>query len=1560
MSKRRHHHDHRRNGGVPYDASTGLYPKVSPGAGSASVGFGADGALVAPSTTPGISPIPDAAPPSAQGPNPSSAILTQAAHASQGDHPAVTATLVNAAAQAQGQAPPKPPPVGAQDAAVLNQAAQQSKAQGDHPVVTAALASGAQSASANGAKVAQVLTKASQESASAGDHPAITAVLTNGAAKAMGAPPVAPQPKGPDAALALSTAAHVSAAKKDHPIVTAVLADAAVKASSPTVAAVLAQAAAGPDMSMHPAAADALAKAAVANAPPRPGAPPPAYANLPGAPNAPPIPKAPPAMPAAAYPEGAPPSPPAAPPPPPPALAAVPAAQATAIEASTLSALAPKDGVDLQPGETLDAGGYIAGHRRGRHGGPRHKLVMQNDGNLVLYDHMTPIWASHTGGTGARRAHMRTDGNFVLEDGGGNVVWASGGRSPGSFVVLQDDGNFVQYCGNRALWASHQDGRSRGRDIRRVGNVFLGGARHFGRRGGAGAGFGAESVRDERVFRKLSSHMRNAIDPQYRRGLDLALETSTGLYSDEEVAFALAQLNQDDRAGFAAGTALKIGLAHPAFGEHVRSHFHGDLGPDGFGDDMGGEWWKFWTWFSKKSDADADANQPPTTLALSGPTAAPAPAPDDGSGGGGGGAAAAAPAPAEPQPSPPSDPAQPDDDGTNISDPLTMSDGTVIAIPVGGFRDWASRRRWELDQRGRWQRRFGVPVTGHPNWNDPLVFTDGTMVPLPAGGFHDWASRRAWEAQQRGVWRDHGGHHPDAQPLPPPSAIRRVIMQNGQAVLPPTHRELRDAVVAQTGMTPHQINAQTNAMAALAASIGLPPPAPQVALQGIIASTKANLTVPFVLPDGSSYPLPPRGFHDMNERHAWETARLGEFHAGRIHGVPQGDPRHPFHATIAPQTNPPNYVTPVTNPSTNQQVPPHAFTLKGGRTPNQVSPPAYVADLNTGALVPTPAAPTAIRNVVVGQSPQGPQPPTAIRPVPPAPTPPPHIISIPKQVVQTGGTTTLNDPNTGAVTHVIDPSTGVAHPATPAQNTVTGAPASHPQAPPAPPATGTAHAGSGGHGGGSGHHGECDSDFVDDSPAAISSAGGTPIVNAPVSPVAAPPPPGVPATPMSAARAPEETHPFLPEHAHTAPPDMTAPHEDAAPGSEYSMSEHLQMEAFGSEYSMSEHLQMEANHDPLAPKGEFLGGFGVEGNFQFGGNVAGVEGNFQFGGNVAGVEGNFQFGLEQAAIDSLEDAGFNQQARAFRGQTGFGLEPAAIASLEDGGLNQGYRAFPNQTGFGREFRRDVRGGWDRRAFTASPLGYPQGYMSPADVPVPVPMDGGYVDGGYVVVEEGGGLPPGVLPPPIPLGGSGVGLVRDQWGRPQSIAGSEMGWEFPWRRHPGHPGQPPQWHPGYPPVAGHRHHRREVAGFGWEFPWRRRRHPGLPGQPPYGQPGYPPNALAMRERERLRRRDRRIDAGADPVTNATNAAALQAAGAAAAIGSTVLGHDGQKSALSVLMTHPHLRLGALSTGLGNIVHKLMGIFDFILHPTLKKSTIAPDGKGGLITTLPEITIKGKAG
>jgi len=90
----------------------------------------------------------------------------------------------------------------------------------------------------------------------------------------------------------------------------------------------------------------------------------------------------------------------------------------------------------------------------------RFVLVMQTDGNLVLYQGSAALWSSDTSGTGANRAVMQSDGNFVVYDPT-RARWASGtDGNPGAWLALQNDGNAVVYtAAGSAVWDSGTSGK---------------------------------------------------------------------------------------------------------------------------------------------------------------------------------------------------------------------------------------------------------------------------------------------------------------------------------------------------------------------------------------------------------------------------------------------------------------------------------------------------------------------------------------------------------------------------------------------------------------------------------------------------------------------------------------------------------------------------------------------------------------------------------------------------------------------------------------------------------------------------------------------------------------------------------------------------------------------------------------------------------------------------------------------------------------------------------------------------------------------------------------------
>jgi hypothetical protein len=83
-------------------------------------------------------------------------------------------------------------------------------------------------------------------------------------------------------------------------------------------------------------------------------------------------------------------------------------------------------------------------------------LLMQTDGNLVIYDEARRArWASNTVGEGGF-AMFQQDGNFVVYSPANSPVWASNTCCwGGNYLSVQNDGNVVVYTSfGLALWAT--------------------------------------------------------------------------------------------------------------------------------------------------------------------------------------------------------------------------------------------------------------------------------------------------------------------------------------------------------------------------------------------------------------------------------------------------------------------------------------------------------------------------------------------------------------------------------------------------------------------------------------------------------------------------------------------------------------------------------------------------------------------------------------------------------------------------------------------------------------------------------------------------------------------------------------------------------------------------------------------------------------------------------------------------------------------------------------------------------------------------------------------------
>ena len=95
-------------------------------------------------------------------------------------------------------------------------------------------------------------------------------------------------------------------------------------------------------------------------------------------------------------------------------------------------------------GPTLRAPGQLTPGRSLTSNNGLYNLVLQPDGNFVLYKGATALWASNTRGMPVATAVMQNDGNLVLYDSQQRPLWNSGTEGhPGAFLTIQDNGNVI-------------------------------------------------------------------------------------------------------------------------------------------------------------------------------------------------------------------------------------------------------------------------------------------------------------------------------------------------------------------------------------------------------------------------------------------------------------------------------------------------------------------------------------------------------------------------------------------------------------------------------------------------------------------------------------------------------------------------------------------------------------------------------------------------------------------------------------------------------------------------------------------------------------------------------------------------------------------------------------------------------------------------------------------------------------------------------------------------------------------------------------------------------------
>lgn len=97
----------------------------------------------------------------------------------------------------------------------------------------------------------------------------------------------------------------------------------------------------------------------------------------------------------------------------------------------------------LRADESLSAGQQLTNGR--------FVAALQSDGNFVVYDGGRAVFASATSGTANARLVVQGDGNVVLY-GSSGARWQTGTRGTNPELALQSDGNLVVYAGGRASW----------------------------------------------------------------------------------------------------------------------------------------------------------------------------------------------------------------------------------------------------------------------------------------------------------------------------------------------------------------------------------------------------------------------------------------------------------------------------------------------------------------------------------------------------------------------------------------------------------------------------------------------------------------------------------------------------------------------------------------------------------------------------------------------------------------------------------------------------------------------------------------------------------------------------------------------------------------------------------------------------------------------------------------------------------------------------------------------------------------------------------------------------
>jgi hypothetical protein len=110
-----------------------------------------------------------------------------------------------------------------------------------------------------------------------------------------------------------------------------------------------------------------------------------------------------------------------------------------------------------QANPTLSTGQSLSTGRTLLSGDTQSVLTVDRNGNLVLLSNFKPAWSISGAGYKDNRLVMQGDGNLVLYNAAGTPLWNTETQgNPGAYLTIQTDGNLVLYTPSGvALWATY-------------------------------------------------------------------------------------------------------------------------------------------------------------------------------------------------------------------------------------------------------------------------------------------------------------------------------------------------------------------------------------------------------------------------------------------------------------------------------------------------------------------------------------------------------------------------------------------------------------------------------------------------------------------------------------------------------------------------------------------------------------------------------------------------------------------------------------------------------------------------------------------------------------------------------------------------------------------------------------------------------------------------------------------------------------------------------------------------------------------------------------------------